>query len=550
MRKQTYPNQPTDDVLEIILKLVSLKKQGKFEEANDGYCKLALQEKNDTHNFPYILKSWAKVLVCLGEYDKAIMYFERAADLFNKNDNSCEFSQCTRHSKIVKNRFDSCQDFIDYVKGVSGGSLSYPCNFDSMISYDADYRDSILYNGKILFRGAGKIINNRILFTEVTNNVHQILFNTNLSGENYIRYHNNYEIFRIPGKDNLSEGLEVFRREGTYFLTGRFFIGKDSKNKFELMKIDDPSNVYYMMLPYDTSNFIIGESCLNMEKNNPATKDSSNIEEMEKFDEAKYALTKANPPLWLLELMGLLKQTQSYQYIPSIYSKYKKYNNPFLDFLIGRWLYLANMNEEAKHFIMKSINSFLTYKSEFWKPIYIDLWGWFVAYLLLNNAEKLSDDIDVYEIYKLDFLHLSCLIRLIPSQAHDSYMNRAQLMCYLPGYGKKLLSEYHSSSAFTEVLAISDYYFASKVFDNVGDPKESQDSRNRAVNLHTRLGDITVASKNADQYSLSEIAELGKNRNMELYKKLLYNYINGKLINHRSEFLKVFEKLVMMQINQ
>lgn len=45
MRKQTYPNQPTDDVLEIIMNLVDLKRQGRFEEASQGYSKSLCKNK-------------------------------------------------------------------------------------------------------------------------------------------------------------------------------------------------------------------------------------------------------------------------------------------------------------------------------------------------------------------------------------------------------------------------------------------------------------------------------------------------------------------------
>lgn len=128
-RKQSYPNQPTDDVLSIIQDLVQLKRQGKFEDANNGYFKLSEQEKNDSHNYPYILKSWAKVLVCQGEYDKAIEFFEKAKILFKENGNMQESWQCGDQAKTIKNRNKNRELFIDYVNAVSGGSIDYPKNF-------------------------------------------------------------------------------------------------------------------------------------------------------------------------------------------------------------------------------------------------------------------------------------------------------------------------------------------------------------------------------------------------------------------------------------
>jgi len=129
MRKQTYPNQPTDDVLEIIKNLVELKRQGKFEDANKGYSKLAEEEKNDTHNYPYVLKSWAKVLLCQGEYDKTLEFLETATKLFQNNGNEADAWQCNDQAKIVRNRYKNRNEFIDYVKAVSGGVLDFPKNY-------------------------------------------------------------------------------------------------------------------------------------------------------------------------------------------------------------------------------------------------------------------------------------------------------------------------------------------------------------------------------------------------------------------------------------
>ena len=129
MRKQTYQNQPTDDVLEIIQNLVQFKRLGKFEEASLGYSKLAMKEQNDSHNYPYVLKSWAKVLICQGEYEKAIGYLEKAAILFKNSGNNTDTWQCTDQSRTIKNRQQDRKLFIEYVKAVSGGSLDYPVNF-------------------------------------------------------------------------------------------------------------------------------------------------------------------------------------------------------------------------------------------------------------------------------------------------------------------------------------------------------------------------------------------------------------------------------------
>lgn len=123
MRKQSYPNQPTDDVLATIKDLVAKKRNGDFEAANHGYSILAEQEQNDLHNYPYVLKSWAKVLVCIGNYDIAEEKMSLAAKLFDSRNNSSEAWQCNDQVQTIENRTRNWADFCEYVLGVSGGMV-------------------------------------------------------------------------------------------------------------------------------------------------------------------------------------------------------------------------------------------------------------------------------------------------------------------------------------------------------------------------------------------------------------------------------------------
>ncbi len=123
MRKQSNPNQPTDDVLETIMGLVSKKRNGDYNAANDGYIILAEEEKDDLHNYPYVLKSWAKVLVCIGSYDVAAEKMSLAAKLFNSHNNVAEAWQCNDQAQTIANRTRNRADFSDYVRGVSGGMI-------------------------------------------------------------------------------------------------------------------------------------------------------------------------------------------------------------------------------------------------------------------------------------------------------------------------------------------------------------------------------------------------------------------------------------------
>jgi hypothetical protein len=129
MRKQSHYNQPTDDVLAVINRLVDLKRRGFHSEANQQYELLYGEEKEDDHNAPYVLKSWSKVLVCLGEYERAESMFRTASTMFKLNNNETESWQCGDQANTIRNRYSNARDFIDYVKAASGGSLAAPVKY-------------------------------------------------------------------------------------------------------------------------------------------------------------------------------------------------------------------------------------------------------------------------------------------------------------------------------------------------------------------------------------------------------------------------------------
>jgi hypothetical protein len=129
MRQQSHYNQPTDDVLAEINNLIALKRSGNFTEANKRYSKLYDREREDSHNAPYISKSWAKVLLCLGEYERAESMLRTASTMFKLNKNEAESWQCVEQAQTIRNRNSNPKEFIEYVRAASGGSLAYPINF-------------------------------------------------------------------------------------------------------------------------------------------------------------------------------------------------------------------------------------------------------------------------------------------------------------------------------------------------------------------------------------------------------------------------------------
>ena len=111
-----------DKILEKISEAVILKREGKFEDACEVYRKL----DKANPNYPVILKSWAKTLICLGEYSLAESCMLRAAIGYDKNGDDGNAWQCNDQLSTIQNRLNDPVDFKSYVRGVSAGLITNP----------------------------------------------------------------------------------------------------------------------------------------------------------------------------------------------------------------------------------------------------------------------------------------------------------------------------------------------------------------------------------------------------------------------------------------
>ena len=89
-----------------ISRAVQFKRAGDFNKANAIYIKL----NNQYPNNPIVLKSWAKISVCLGNYNQAIEKYKCASKLYKELENG-QYWQCDEQIKDIKNRFDDPERF-------------------------------------------------------------------------------------------------------------------------------------------------------------------------------------------------------------------------------------------------------------------------------------------------------------------------------------------------------------------------------------------------------------------------------------------------------
>lgn len=139
---------------------------------------------------------------------------------------------------------------MGFFEDIFGGNNSFP-----------DYRDSILYNGNILFKATGDFVGTSMEMYEVGNRNTKIYFNTNVQENKYLNFHNKYELFRFKDSDDF-ENYGMTNGGLRYLPTGRWFINEEGK-LWEFMLKNDPSDVMFMkMPPFTDDQFYIGENCI------------------------------------------------------------------------------------------------------------------------------------------------------------------------------------------------------------------------------------------------------------------------------------------------
>jgi tetratricopeptide (TPR) repeat protein len=109
-----------ETLVQEILKGIELKRVGEFQRAISLYSQLNAKYPDTA----MIFKSWAKVLVCLGQYDEAIAKYYMAIKLFDEEGDESESWQCNDQIKEIKNRFSNPTKFRQWVSAISGGSIS------------------------------------------------------------------------------------------------------------------------------------------------------------------------------------------------------------------------------------------------------------------------------------------------------------------------------------------------------------------------------------------------------------------------------------------
>lgn len=221
----------------------------------------------------------------------------------------------------------------------------------------------------------------------------------------------------------------------------------------------------------------------------------------------------------------------------NIYNQKGEYDNPQISYAFGLSFIIQGDKARAKKALLKGASYGLKFPCEFYDTHFIDAIGQCFMLLLTQFPIEYSDKVLSYT--SLAYVYLSKFIEQNGIYAWDTYHSRA-LLFYdheSPMVWQNIFMDNLGQGILIEPFIISDFYFASKAQDS-----PHQNALASARRIHQGLEDITISGKDADDYSLVEISELGKQRHFILFKRLEEKYKNGELTDQKVDNTFTFHK--------
>lgn len=193
-------------------------------------------------------------------------------------------------------------------------------------------------------------------------------------------------------------------------------------------------------------------------------------------------------------------------------------------------LYQNGQIEKAYNKLMYMLDNEVKNDYFTFNTIYSDAVGIGTSLLIDKFFKKSS--VNYQDLFDLSFIYLSSHIDSFGYQMYNSIHYRANLLDSNHNYAKSLGSRFLKSYSFIPIpMIISDYYFSGEGYITNGDINIGKVNTDRAIYLHQFLEDIMIGGNDADDYSLKEISELGKER-----IQAIFNNINTEDILNRFNF--------------
>jgi len=234
-----------------------------------------------------------------------------------------------------------------------------------------------------------------------------------------------------------------------------------------------------------------------------------------------------------------LYSCNSYAALVNIVKENEDLDNPYLYQAAGQWCLLKNYYETALPYFKKAILYGCNFPNKIWNTQMADSVGSSISWILTSYKTNYVEK-PITNLFIMGYCYLTNCINLLGDSAFESLSNRASLMIDVSGTIKpENIPMFH----LPQVYAISDIYKSALGLNKHGFTTEAQEKFAYAVNLHEWLEDISVAGKDADDYTINEIVEIGDSRHQHLFKLFQNKLLNNEYLINELELNQIFDSL-------
>ncbi|MFN8343726.1 MAG: hypothetical protein U0X91_01905 [Spirosomataceae bacterium] len=225
----------------------------------------------------------------------------------------------------------------------------------------------------------------------------------------------------------------------------------------------------------------------------------------------------------ILALSEIIHNCSDLRTLTHVFNQKGDYDNPQISYDFGVAFIIKGDKVNAKKALIKGASFGLKYPCSFYDTPFIDAVG--QCFMLLLTQYPIYNSEKVISASCLSYIYLSRCIEQSGREAHDSLRSRALLFKdhENPMVWQSIIMDNLGMGVLVEPFIISDFYFASQAS---GSPHHN--ALQSARRIHQNLDDITIGGKDADEYSLPEMAEFGEKRHFLLFKKLEEKFKAGR----------------------
>ncbi len=241
----------------------------------------------------------------------------------------------------------------------------------------------------------------------------------------------------------------------------------------------------------------------------------------------------------MVKFSSSLNQCKSYSSLIELLAQYRKYNHPFFFQAAGQWCLVYNKDEQALPLFTEAVIMGLNFPNVFWNTISADSIGSSVAQLFVQYESKCFKKEKIV-LFKLGYCYLTSCIELPNYNAYESLLRRAEMFV---GSHDCIVNEILPMGILSQVFALSDFLRAANGHIKAGLVEQAQHSILQARKLHSWLDDITVNGKDADEYSIEEIAEIGIQRHKFLFNSWREDLLNNRIMLNKQQVIDICSSL-------